>query len=858
MKDRFVLPIFVAALALTVARALADDTDVPQGDPDGSIALSEHFSSAAHQIFHEQTLPPRVFDLAANLYRAASRIEPAEPRFLRSLADVQMQMNDVPGAIQTLHDYLNLDREDAREDQTAQLQYIDLYLSSDAVQSLDQRLAYLRYLLQKEGISDPVKSEIALRAGQLYQQKGLDSEAMKMLDSARVLNPMNLKALKTRYILTQTDALPVDRVQQLLGILQANPADPVVASRLAEQLAQLGLVDQALLWYAVADDLYNRTNVRADPAFVLGASSQLLLGKKADKASDLITRYNQALPQDADGWYVTLSCLKYQLAIFPTNTTMQQQYSDAVRHASTAMYNRLQDIRKLSGDLTATTRPVDSSDDAVLPDLSDDPIRLKNPAAHDIVAPYEATLASLAWIDLYYRQDAKSAGPLLDALSRLVPEDHLTLQRLRAWQQYVSGDVPGALAKLHTIASQDPLAQLGVILIGLSDPETKPVAVVHAQKLLDEHPSGVIGAVLWAEFARYGITIDPSPGSGTVATLVNSVPRAFLELVQAPKGFYAVDVSPIKPVFEYGEPVLVRISLQNVSEVDLAIGNDCAIHPTVWLDARLAGMYNQDIPGAAVAQLDKRLVLAPGEIVSTIARIDQDALHPYFLDNPNVDLMVNLAAVINPTQVKRTSQIQPPSAQPGVGGYVQPASEIIAREPTPVGNPNQRQAVYYRLESEDGGEKIRALQVIAADIPFLETQKNNTQFQAIETEFISKLHLTDPGKSTAVRAMQQYLIARVTQGKEQADAIDAMVSSEHWETRMLVLVLALDEGIKGIDIANRLTGDKDPLVKSFAMALSQSMQIAATQPSAPEAAPPPPQAPPPAPEPQTSQTPDMP
>ena len=357
MKDRFVLPILFAALALTVSRAFAQDADVPQGDPDGSIALAERFSTAAHQVFRQQPMPANVFSLAADLYRAASRLEPGEPRFFRSLADVCMQMNDVPGAIQALHSYLNLDREDAREDQTAQLQYIDLYLSSDAVQSADQRLAYLRYLLQKQGIADPVKSEIAMRAAQLLQQKGLNQEAMKMLDSARVLNPMNLKALKIRYILTQAKALPVDRVQQLLGILQANPADPVVASRLAEQLAQLGLVNDALLWYAVADQLYTRTGVRADPAFALGASSQLLLGKKADKAGELITRYNAALPDDADGWFIALSILKYQLAIFPGSSDLQAQYAATMRQAASAMYNRLQNIRKTSGDLTATTRP---------------------------------------------------------------------------------------------------------------------------------------------------------------------------------------------------------------------------------------------------------------------------------------------------------------------------------------------------------------------------------------------------------------------------------------------------------------------------------------------------------------------
>jgi hypothetical protein len=856
MKDRFLLPILTAAIALFVARSFADDTDVPQSDPDGSIALAERFSIEAHQIFRKDPLPARVFDQASNLYRAASRLEPSEPRFYRSLADVLMETNDVNGALQALADYRKLDRDDAREDQTAQLQYIDLYLQSDAVQSVDQRLAYLRFLLQKQGISDPVKSEVAWRAGQLLQQKGLNKEAMKMLDDARTLNPMNLKALKIRYIMTQATALPVDRVQQLLGIMQANPADPVVASRLAEQLAQLGLVEDALLWYAVADDLYNRSGVRADPAFALGAGSQLLLGKKADKAEALATRYNAALPQDADGWFVSLSILKYQLNLFPSNSTMQDQYNDTIHRAAAAIYNRLQDIRKLSGDETATTRPIDSPDDVVLPDMSDDPIRLRADRARDIIAPYNATLSSLAWINLYYRHDANAAAPLIDALSKLVSADDVTLQRLRAWSQYVSGDAKDALPKLQRLAKYDPLAQVGVILIELADPNTKNAAVVQAQKLLDDHPSGVIGAVLWAEFAHLGLAIDPSPGSGTVATLVNAVPQSFLQLIQDPKSFYAIDVAPIKPVFEFGEPVLVRLTVQNVSDVDLAIGDDCAIHPTVWFDARLAGMYNQDIPGAAVAQLDKRLVLAPGEMVSTLVRVDQDGLHPFFSVNPNIDLMVNLSAVVNPVQVRRSNQVQAPSAQPGVGGYVQLASEIIAREPTPIQTPEQRNALYQRLETDDGGEKIRTLMVLAADIPFLDAQQGNSQFQVIDKEFLNKLHLTDPGKSVPVRAMQKFLIASVAKGDEQASDIDAMISSDAWQTRMLALLLAGNlGGDKGIDIANRLSNDKDPIVRAYANALHESLQVAATQPSA---TPPQNSAQAPAPAPQTSQTGDSP
>jgi tetratricopeptide (TPR) repeat protein len=835
MKHRFVLAVFIAFLAIAAGRAPADDVDTSFRDPDGSIALAERFATTAHQIFRQEHIPAKALELSADLYRAAMKLNPKEPRFPRALADVLLELDDAPGAMDALRDYLNLDN---YNDQTAQVQLIDLYLSSDAMQSLDDRLNYLRYLLKKQTISAPVKSEIALRAARLFMDRGQNDQAIKFLDSARYLNPMNLQALRIRYIMTQDTALPVDRVQQLLGILQVNPADPVVASRLAEQLAQLGLVDPAIVWYALANELYTVTKTLPDPAFVLGASSQLLIGKHSNDAKTLAAKYNASLSDDADGWFVSLSVLKFQLGIFPGNQDMQAENAALIRKAAIAVANRLQSIRKLSGDLTATTRPVDSPDDTVLPDLSDDYIRLKAPQARELLAPYEATLSSLAWLDLYYRHDAADAAPLIDALARLVPDNDVTLQRLRAWQRYVGGDAKGALPKLKALANLDPLAQLGVILIELNDPLTKGQAILQAQRLIDEHPSGVIGAVLWAEFARLHVKIDPSPAAATVATMVSAVPQSFLALLRAPKTFYDVQVAPLKPTFEFGEPVLVRVTLQNLSGVDLAIGDDCAIHPELWFDARLTGMLNQGFYGVAIGRLDQRLVLAPGDSVSTVLRIDQDALHPVFTGRPQFDLMVNLSLVLNPTQVNQAVQFRAPQAQPGIGGYAQLA-QTFARESIPIGTPDQRAVFYQRLDADDGGEKIRAMDVIVTYIGIL-SGMNDPHSKPVLDEFISKINLADTGPNPSVQAYQKYLLTTMAQGDDQANSLAAMVADEHWQSRLLALILAGDMGGKGIALADQLSQDKDPIVSSYAKAIFQSLQAAATQPSAPEPPPAPP------------------
>src|SRR5208283_972163 len=125
-------------------------------------------------VFRAQRIPAKALLLSADLYRAAMTLNPKEPRFPRALADVLLELDDAPGAMDALKDYLNLDN---YNDQTAQVQLIDLYLSSDAMESVDDRLNNLRFLLKKQAISAPVKSEIALRAAQLLMDKGQNDQA---------------------------------------------------------------------------------------------------------------------------------------------------------------------------------------------------------------------------------------------------------------------------------------------------------------------------------------------------------------------------------------------------------------------------------------------------------------------------------------------------------------------------------------------------------------------------------------------------------------------------------------------------------------------------------------------------------
>jgi tetratricopeptide (TPR) repeat protein len=246
-----------------------------------------------------------------------------------------------------------------------------------------------------------VRSEVAERCSRIYAERAQSDQSLRMLNTALQLNPVNLKALMSKYAMTEATALPIDRVMQLLAILQANPADPVVGSRLAEQLAQLGLVRQSVTWYSYANGIYAQTALHPDTAFALGAASELFIANHTKEAGNLIAAYIKAFPDDVDGRFLQLAITKYAVGLDPKDGDAQSANATALRETAIALTDRLQEIRAAAGDATATTRPIDSPTEGTLPDLSDDVSRLKSAGKADLTASYVQAAASLTWFDLY-------------------------------------------------------------------------------------------------------------------------------------------------------------------------------------------------------------------------------------------------------------------------------------------------------------------------------------------------------------------------------------------------------------------------------------------------------------------------
>ncbi|MGD1276600.1 MAG: hypothetical protein ABR964_05180 [Tepidisphaeraceae bacterium] len=832
MKARLAL-IWAVAVITSAGPIRAQDTDNTP-DKEGSMALAQRLETFACQTLRASTVPASAsaWDQSTALLKAAARLDPKEPRYLRLLIDDLLDNNDTAGAAGYVKTYLQLEP----GDQTAQVRLIDLYLAD--MQGVDQKIQYLRAILAKQQLAPEVRSVAAVRCAQLFNVRAEPEEALKMLRSAIVLNHVNVAAMRMKYDMTVATALPLDRVEQLLSLLQAAPADPGVFTRLAQQLADLGLAQQSVQWYSYANSLYGSTGIRPDAAFARGAGSELLIAGRVAEATTLLSQYATTVPDDPDGWLLWLTASKFQADQNPVDKAVQAVHAEVIRQAGIALSNRLTRLRAAAGDTQAATRPLNSSDATPLPDLSGDPARLRQAGKPWLTDAYVAAVSDLAWFQLYYRRDAAAADPFLAVLGKLLSNRDIQLARLRGWRLYVGGDAVGATTKLLAVQQSDPMAALGLILIDMADPAKRTDALARARQLLGKYPSGLVGAALWGALHKFDLNVEPGADSGAVATALEQFPKDFLQILSQPQSVYIVRIEPNKEAYQFGQPILIRVAIENISASDLAIGSDGALHPDLWFDAYLRGMQAQSIGGAAYDRLSQRLVLPAGQTMSQLVRIDDGALVSIFGRDPGLNLTVNVDMVTNPSAVQAAGPRQPALGQPGPCGYSVQLTRMVQRDPTFVGNNDLRDKLLTLLHDGPGGEKVRILDVLGS-YELMLRQSDAAEARAVAEKFLANIRQATNDPKPAVAAYAQFVLAVIAVTPDDpVTVINQMKQSPDWEARLLSLAAATVTRKGAPGLAEELSRDADPLVRAYAAAMlrrTSAATQAAPTPTAPAA-----------------------
>jgi len=781
-------------------------------DP-GDAALAERYCTLAQNVLRTRDVAPDAYRRSAALLEAATRLNPTEPRFARLLIEAQLYLKDGPAAIAALQAY----RKIAPDDQTAQTRLIDLYTGS--METAEKKIAYLRSVIMKQGVPAEVRSHAAYVCAGILLDRSQNAESDAMLTEAIRSNPLNLAALKKRYSARGAGQPAFERLSALLAMLLVNPAQLDVATSLAELLAEKGLYTESLAWYAYSSQLSQRLRTPLTPAFGVGYATTYFCMDQPASAEQIVASVLKADAGNVDAWFL-------RLILDRKSGSPDALKADGVM-ALNAIFNQLASISKAAGDEGATTRPVNSPDEPSFPDFVDAIQKIDASTRTDLQAGYRDALRDLAWYYLFVSGDGDRAQPVIDALKSRADAGDIKVSRLEGWRFLLAGKFDEARQKLTAIADRDAMAMLGLLRVPTSDDSQKQKNAALARQLVLQHPSGLTGAAIWAELAGQTPRVEPDQTVLALRDEVRKFPTGWLKILDVPHEFYLIRAEPLSVNHAFGQPMLVRLYVQNISEFDLAIGPDGVLKQDLWIDASTRGVTQQQFPGIAYDRIDQQLVLKPKQMITQIVRVDQGQLGEFLAGAPQLGIPVFGTLSTNPSTSGR-------SVGPGVGGYRVQFLRVMDRSPAVLSGEESKTRIYDQIEQGDAGAKIAALELLGTYTLVIRGSKGTQELAPLANEFADRVgRSVNPSESAAVRAWANYVHVLLLPPDQRREKIERALRDDDWRVRLTgTLLLAGLPPDEGMLLAQReVKAESDATVRAFATALVESLSHPSTRPA---------------------------
>lgn len=800
--------ILVLALGWNLAPARAQEAG---NRSSAESAMAEQCAEEAQNLLRLRNIVDPAWQASAAMLQAAVRLNPDDPRYLRLLSEAQLQVRNEAGALDTLRQLVAKDP----ASQTAQIQLIDLYQSS--LQTAEARMDHLKNLLGVQAIPEPVRSHVALRLARLYMERSQAEQALNMLSQAVRLNPQNLSALQMRYQMLQSSGSPLERSTVLMAMLRANPAQPAVAATLANETAQVGLVDDSLSWYGVALNVYNRLGQLPPAQTAVDYAAELFISGQSPAAIGWVTQLLQMDPTNVDAWFLRL--------VIERGNGNKDLYDKAKHDALVALTNRLQMARQAAGHKDAATQPIETPGEASIPDVTAEVKAINEKTAQEIRSAYTMSLIDLAWFEAYFNEQPAQVRKLLDSLKLLLPADNLTLARLEGWAMLLEGKKDEAKVKLSAVSDRDPLGALGLIRLADKNAAGEQSAGAIGRRIFNDNPSGVLGALLWGELNSHGVQVILSQQAVGIKMELEKFPTDWLKIIDSPDGFYVLRAVPQQVSHQFGEPMFAQITLRNISNYPLTVSPDGVIRPDLWIDAQLRGAAQQGVP-PVFDRLAQQILLPPGQSMSQIVRVDQGALDQLFASNPSISVQVYATLMTNPTTFRG-------GVGPGPAGYKVQFGRIFERAGFPLTSEEAKRKLLDRVNNGSGADRIHAIELLASYARFFSSQEGN-QFRPLVDEFTAVLRRAGAEPTSAsIRAWANYQRLVLLPPAQRAGEIKPLLGEADWLVRLMALLAT--QGIDQNQQIQLLSGpaqnDADPIVRQYASSMTALLKIAATQPS---------------------------
>jgi hypothetical protein len=357
-----------------------------------------------------------------------------------------------------------------------------------------------------------------------------------------------------------------------------------------------------------------------------------------------------------------------------------------------------------------------------------------------------------------------------------------------------------------------------------------------ARKLLEDYRSGLVGAILASALKDRNLKPAPHADAAAIREQLKNFPRGWLELADTPQRFYAVGAEPFQVGYRFGDPIYVAVYLQNLTGIDIPIGDDGVIKPNLWFDVDVTSTGpRQRVTGAAFERIGMSTVLPakgkPG-LPPVIVRLDQGDLAKGLELRPIAYLQMTGYVTTNVL-------VGPDGPAPGLGGYQAPFAKKITRRGFPIGKPGQLQQAFQELEQGFPDMKVRNLRLLAACLDRLGFAANLTPKPAdadaapadagevpqqpnaavkVLNDVLDRMTKATEDEVPGVAEWARFELARHTTPERARGFVEALIDDPRWEGRLLGVIAArsLDHAA-AIELTNKLAQtDPDEIVKAFA------------------------------------------
>jgi len=845
------LPVFrrttCALLTLTLLIGAVVRTARAQDDAD-TVAARENFAAHVSEMAQNWlgmsplTNTPLLEETAA-MMRAAMKADPRDPRYPRLLAGAEQQLKDVDGELAAWSAYRRL----APEDRIAAARVIELYNAK--MQTADDKLKYLQGLLGKTSLPVELRAHLASLCVPLLLNRSND-EAIAMVSEGLKLYPLPA-LLQWQYKLVARQGTPLERLEGLLGLLRSNPIQPIVIDAIARELAAQGMPEESSEWFITEFGLTQRMGLQNDPQFFLDLISELFQAGQMRATQDWISKVLNVDRDNVAFWFMQLT-----LQRSTGDQTGMIESADMTRDTLLRRWTLVNEkIASETGAAPATQPETETNYDpaAALQKLR---------AAHDpsLNEGFAVTLEDMVWFALFYENRPQTAEPFLHALQQSLPADNVTLQRLEGWYLAETGKETEARALLAGVADRDPFAAVAVIRLDRNkDPKHTRDKL---RNLLEKYPTGLASAVIREALlseeapppatnpatapadAQAPAAQAPAPSPTTlpandpataeaIRAELKKFPSSWLSLSDQPRLFYTVTAESLQTIVHFGDPLMARVTLTNVTDHDLVIGFGGPIEPPLWVDATVSGIAQQQFQAVAYDQITGPIVLRSHGSTSQIIRIDQGALGELIRQRANGSMIVSGNLMTNPSRY-------PQGIAPGPGGQYVVFSRTFVREPSELQTAVAQRDLHDDFVNGAPNDRMRDLDLMGSFVSGMDKETDQTVRDSSDLY----IHYITKARSDAtpeVAALAGYLAATLPGVPGRAQTIDELLRSAAWQTRLLGLAAARQQPA---EVQQRLCEplaetDPDPVVKSMAAALLDALKLPATLPTttAPTAAP---------------------